>query len=69
MASMLVIPMPTPGSPNMPHFKGKHITDFLDSLEAHAMATNVQFNDLPAYDLHYCHRHVRNIMEYSTHWT
>ena len=69
MATVFVIPMPTPRSPNAPFFKGERVTDFLDCLEAHATAANVQFNDLPAYVLRYCHRHVRNIIDSSNHWT
>jgi hypothetical protein len=33
MADMIVIPMPTPRSPNGPRFKGERVTDFLDCLE------------------------------------
>jgi len=32
----LGIPMPTPGTPTTPNFKGKHVEDFLDLLEQHA---------------------------------
>jgi hypothetical protein len=64
-----VLPMPTPGSPTAPYFKGRHVTDFLDSLEAHATAANLPLNDLPGYVLRYCHLRVRNIIESSTHWT
>jgi hypothetical protein len=69
MPTMFVIPMPTPGSPNVPHFKGKHITDCLYCLEAHTMATGIIFNNLPAYILCYCHHHhIHNIIDSSTHW-
>jgi hypothetical protein len=66
---MVILPMPTPGSPNAPLFKGQRATDFLDSLEAHATAANVPLNDLPGFVLRYCHRRVRNIINCSTHWT
>ncbi|KIJ91059.1 hypothetical protein K443DRAFT_35610, partial [Laccaria amethystina LaAM-08-1] len=32
----LGVPMPTPGTPGAPKFKGKHVSDFLDALEQHA---------------------------------
>ena len=63
-----VLPMPTPGSPNAPLFKGRRVTDFLDSLEAHAAAANIPLNDLPAYVLRYCHLRVRNIIESLMIW-
>jgi len=65
---IFIRPMPTPGCPDAPLFKGKHVTDFLDSLEAHATAANVPLNDLPAYVLRYCHLRVRNIIDSSPHW-
>ena len=61
--------MPTPRSPDAPLFKGKRVTDFLDSLEAHATAANLPLNDLPSYVLRYCHRRVRDIIDSSTIWT
>ncbi|EDR13463.1 uncharacterized protein LACBIDRAFT_322422 [Laccaria bicolor S238N-H82] len=36
IVTTLRIPMPTPGTPTTPYFKGKRIEDFLDSLEQHA---------------------------------
>ena len=65
----IALPMPTPGSPNAPLFKGQRVTDFLDSLEAHATAANIALNNLPAFVLRYCHRRVRNIINTSTIWT
>ena len=32
----LGVPMPTPGTPSAPHFRGKCVEDFLDSLDQHA---------------------------------
>ena len=43
---IFLTPMPMPGSLNTPYFKGKCITDFLDSFEAHRRATNIPNNDL-----------------------
>jgi hypothetical protein len=67
-AVVFAMPMPTPGSPNAPHFKGQRVSDFLDSLEAHASAAYIPLNDLPAYVLRYCHRRIRNIIDSSAHW-
>jgi len=67
--TFLAQPMPTPGSPNMPHFKGEHVTDFLDALKAHAMAANIPQHNLPAYILRYCHRCIQQIIESAPHWT
>lgn len=69
MCTMFVIPMPTPGFLHVPPFRGQPITDFLDSLEAHATTANVPLDDLQAYVLHYCHRRVHNIVDSSIHWT
>jgi hypothetical protein len=68
LPARIILAMPTPGSPNAPHFKGQRVTDFLESLEAHATAANVVHNDLPAFVLRYCHRRVRNTIDSSTHW-
>jgi len=62
-------PMPTPGSPNAPHFKGKCMTDFLDALKVHATAANIPQQNLPAYILRYCHRCIQQIIESVPHWT
>ena len=35
----LGVPMPTPGVPGAPKFKGKRVSDFLDVLEQHADST------------------------------
>jgi len=61
--------MPTPGSPNAPHFKVERVTDFLDALEAHATAANIPQHNLPAYVLRYCHQRIRRIIESAPHWT
>jgi len=47
----LGIPMPTPGMPGTPKFKGKHISDFLDTLEQHVDSTRVSHTLLPGYVL------------------
>ena len=54
----LGVPMPTPGMPGTPKFKGKHISDFLDVLEQHADSTRVSHSLLPGYVLRYCHSKV-----------
>jgi len=43
----LGVPMPTPGTPGTPKFKGKHISDFLDTLEQHADSARVSHSLLP----------------------
>jgi hypothetical protein len=63
-----VMPMPASNSPNAPVFKGKRVNDFLDTLEALATTSLVDFNDLPAYVLRYCHRRVRDVIEEAPHW-
>jgi len=60
--AMLSIPMPTPGVPGAPKFKGKHVSDFLDSLEQHADSTRVSHSLLPGYVLRYCHNKVRIVI-------
>lgn len=67
-AIVYVLPMPMPGSPNAPHFKGQRVSDFLDSLETHAPAVYIPLNDLSAYVLCYFHRWVCNIIDSSAHW-
>jgi hypothetical protein len=55
MANMFITsPMLMPRLPNLPHFNGEHVIDFLDSPEAHAMTTNVALNNLLAYVLCCC---------------
>ena len=61
--------MPIPGSPNAPFFKGKNVTDFLDTLEALASTSQVLLDDLPHYVLRYCHRRVRDVVEFAPCWT
>jgi len=61
--------MPAPGSPDAPLFKGKYVTDFLDTLEALASSSHTPFNDLPRYVLRYCHRRVHYIIEPAPFWT
>ena len=63
------LPMPMPGSPNVPLFKGQHVTDFLDLLEAHATAANIALNNLPAFVVQYCRHPICNIINTSTIWT
>jgi len=58
----LGVPMPTPGTPGAPKFKGKHVSDFLDSLEQHADSARVAHSQLPGYVLRYCHPKVRMVI-------
>ena len=58
----LGVPMPTPGTPGAPKFKGKRISDFLDSLEQHADSARVPHSQLPSYVLRYCHTKVRMVI-------
>ena len=58
----LGIPMPTPGAPGAPKFKGKRVSDFLDSLEQHADSARVPHSQLPGYVLRYCHTKVRMVI-------
>jgi len=62
------VPMPTPGTPTAPLFKGKRVEDFLDSLEQHADSARVPHSHLPGYVLRYCHMKVRIVIEGSTFW-
>jgi len=52
------VPMPTPGMPTAPNFKGKHVEDFLDLLKQHADSAQVPHSKLPGYVLRYCHMKV-----------
>jgi hypothetical protein len=61
--------MPIPGTPNAPLFKGKYVTDFLDTLEALASSSQIPFDELPRYILRYCHRRVRYVIEPAPLWT
>ncbi|KAF8227223.1 hypothetical protein L208DRAFT_1297713 [Tricholoma matsutake] len=61
--------MPMPCSPNTPLFKGKHVNDFLDSLEMLASQALVNFSYLPSYVLRYSHRCVRDVIEFAPYWT
>jgi len=65
----LSIPMPTPGTPNAPLFKGKHVNDFLDSLEQHADSAKIPHNHLPSYVLRYCHTKVCKVISGSEHFS
>jgi hypothetical protein len=49
--AVITLSIPTPGSPNAPHFKGERVTDFLDSLEAHATAAYIPYMSLPGFVL------------------
>ena len=60
--------MPAPSSVNAPHFKGKRVTEFLDSLELHAAAAQIDLNSLPRHVLRYCGRKVRYTIESAPHW-
>ena len=63
----LGVPMPTPGTPGAPKFKGKHVSDFLDALEQHADSARVPHSLLPGYVLRYCHSKVRLVIGASSH--
>ena len=58
----LGIPMPTPGASGAPKFKGKCVSDFLDSLEQHADSACIPHSLLPGYVLRYCHTKVRTVI-------
>jgi len=58
----LGVPMPTPGTPSAPKFRGKHVSDFLDALEQHADSARVSHSLLPGYVLRYCHSKVRLVI-------
>jgi len=58
----LSVPMPMPGTPSAPLFKGKHVEDFLDSLEQHADSMRIDHNHLPPYILRYCHTKVCKVI-------
>ena len=62
-SAKLNIPMPTPGTSQAPHFKGKCITDFLESLEAHALAAQIPLEQLPGHVQRYCHSSVKRVIE------
>ena len=62
------VPMPTPGTATAPHFKGKCIEDFLDSLEQHADSARVPHSHLPGYVLCHCHMKVRIVVEGAAVW-
>ena len=68
IVTTLGIPMPTPGTPTAPYFKGRRVEDFLDSLEQHADSARVPHSQLPGYVLRYCHMKVRVVIEGSKFW-
>ena len=57
-----------PNSPNAPLFKGQGVQDFLDMLEALTNSSLVDVNDLLAYILCYCYRHVHGVIEGAPRW-
>ena len=61
----LGVPMPTPGTAGAPKFKGKRVSDFLDSLKQHADSARVPHSQLPGYVLRYCHPKVRMVISAS----
>ncbi|KAF8221139.1 hypothetical protein L208DRAFT_1329924 [Tricholoma matsutake] len=61
--------MLTLGSLNAPHFKGKCVDNFLDSLKVHADSAEISHNDLPVHILQYCHQQVCYVIELAAHWT
>jgi len=58
----LGVPMPTPGMPGAPKFKGKWVSDFLDLLKQHADSARVAHTLLPGYVLRYCHPKVQVVI-------
>ena len=62
----LGVPMPTPGMPGTPKFKGRHVSDFLDALEQHADSARVPHSLLPGYVLRYCHAKVQMVIGVSS---
>jgi len=69
LAPRFITPMPNPGSPHAPVFKGERVTDFLDSLEVFANSAQIDLNDLPAYVLRYCSRRVKYVIESASIWS
>lgn len=62
-SAKLNVPMPTPRMSQAPYFKGKCVTDFLESLEAHAMVAQVPLDQLPRYILCYSHSSIKHVIE------
>ena len=58
MVDMFITSMP--GSPNLPHFNGEHVTDF--PLKPTLRPQMLLSNDLPDYVLHCCQRRVRTLI-------
>ncbi|RDB30755.1 hypothetical protein Hypma_006008 [Hypsizygus marmoreus] len=65
---MMQVLMPTLGSANAPYFKGKQVSDFVDSLEVHADQAGIDHTQLPSHLLCYTHCMVRCIIECSPIW-
>jgi len=59
---ILGVPMPTPGMPGAPKFKGMCVSDFLDLLEQHANSMQVPHTQLPCYVLRYYHSKVQMVI-------
>ena len=68
IVTTLGVPMPTPGTSTAPHFKGKQVEDFLDSLKQHADSARVPHLQLPGYILRYCCMKVQIMIEGSNAW-
>lgn len=64
-----IYPMPIPGTLDTPLFKGKYVTNFLDTLKVFTSSSQVLFDNLPSYILCYCHRRVHDIVEFTPLWT
>lgn len=54
--------MPVPGTRNAPKFKGKKVSEFLDTLEALGDAAGIDADDLPFYVYRYCSSKVQNVI-------
>ncbi|KZT07976.1 uncharacterized protein LAESUDRAFT_698039 [Laetiporus sulphureus 93-53] len=67
MASSFVqVPMPLPGAREAPEFKGKRLSEFIDTLEAMAKAAGVDKADLPNHVMRYCSSEVRRTLKHET---
>jgi hypothetical protein len=65
----LIIPMPVPGTPGAPHFDGKDVREYLDTIEAHALRAGITDKDkMVNYILNYAsvkvHKNIRYLQEF-----
>ncbi|KAF9037213.1 hypothetical protein BJ165DRAFT_1532596 [Panaeolus papilionaceus] len=57
--------MPVPRSSSAPHFDGKYVNDFLDTLEHHARVAAVPESELPKLIAKYCNDEVKAVIRYN----